>query len=187
MSSNRSNPKPEYSDLLLEKAREIKLLICDVDGVLSDGKVYYTNQAEELKNFNIKDGLGIKLLLDNDIQVAIITGRKSVIVDKRAKELGIQFVYQGNADKQAAYQDILEQLKIKENQVAHIGDDLPDLPLMQKSGLGICVADGYHFVREHADWVTKKQGGQGAVREVCDVILTAQNKLAQIHRKYLQQ
>jgi len=187
MSLNKLPAEPEYSDSLLEKANKIKLLICDVDGVLSDGKVYYSNQGEELKNFNIKDGLGIKQLLNSDIQVAIITGRKSAIVDKRAKELGIPFIYQGNVDKQSAYQDILEQMKIQKYQVAHIGDDLPDLPLMLQSGIGICVSDGYYLVQQQADWVTNKAGGQGAVREVCDLILTAQNKLSKIHQKYLQQ
>ena len=127
---------PNYSDLLLSKARQIKLLICDVDGVLSNGKVYYTNQGEELKGFNIKDGLGIKQLLNNGIQVAIITGRKSAIVDKRALELGIPYIYQGKPDKQAAYQEIIQQLNITDKQVAHVGDDLPDLPLMLRSGLG---------------------------------------------------
>lgn len=176
--------EPNYSDSLLSKAREIKLLICDVDGVLSNGKVYYTNQGEELKSFNIKDGLGIKQLLNNDIQVAIITGRQSAIVDRRASELGIPFIYQGKTDKQAAYQEIIKQLNITESQVAHVGDDLPDLPLMLQSGLGICVADGYYLVKHKADWVTQNVGGQGAVREISDLLLTAQNKLESVHRKY---
>jgi len=191
MSTTNSNPnltpieEANYSDSLLSKARQIKLLICDVDGVLSNGKVYYTNQGEEFKSFNIKDGLGIKQLLNNDIQVAIITGRQSAIVEKRANELGIPFIYQGKTDKQAAYQEIVQQLKITDNQVAHVGDDLPDLPLMLRSGLGISVADGYYLVQQKADWVTQKVGGEGAVREISDLILTAQNKLEAVHRKYL--
>lgn len=179
------NSTPNYSDSLLSKAREIRLLICDVDGVLSNGKVYYTNQGEELKSFNIKDGLGIKQLLNNGIQVAIITGRQSAIVDKRASELGISFIYQGKTDKQAAYQKIIQQLNITDKQVAHVGDDLPDLPLMLRSGLGISVADGYYLVQQKADWVTQNIGGQGAVREISDLLLTAQNKLDATHRKYL--
>ncbi len=175
---------PNYPDTLLSKARQIKLLICDVDGVLSNGKVYYTNQGEELKSFNIKDGLGIKQLLKNDIQVAIITGRQSLIVDKRALELGIPFIYQGKTDKQQAYQEIIQKMGITQNQVAHVGDDLPDLPLMLRSGLGICVADGYYLVQQRADWVTDNIGGQGAVREITDLILTAQNKLETVHRPY---
>ena len=175
-----------YPESILSQARHIKLLICDVDGVLSNGKVYYSNQGEELKSFNIKDGLGIKQLLDNDVQVAIITGRKSQIVEKRAKELGISLIYQGRTDKLAAYQEILEQLDLSKNQVAHIGDDLPDLPLMLQSGLGICVADAHYFVKEKADWSTHNVGGNGAVREISDLILSAQQKLHQVHQKYTQ-
>lgn len=177
---------PDYSSSLLEKASNIKLLICDVDGVLSNGKVYYTNQGEELKSFNIKDGLGIKQLLSNDIQVAIITGRKSEIVEKRAKELGITFIYQGKSDKQMAYREITKQLGLNNNQVAHVGDDLPDLPLMLQSGLGICVADGHYFVKQNANWITKAIGGSGAVREISDLLLSSQNKLEPLHRKYTQ-
>ena len=177
--------KPEYSESTLNKAKAIKLLICDVDGVLSDGKVYYSNQGDEIKSFNIKDGLGIKNLMKNGVQVAIITGRQSSIVERRAKELGISLIYQGKVDKKSAYDEIMEKLGIKENQVAHIGDDLPDLPLIQRSGLGVCVADGHYFVRSNSDWVTDNKGGQGSVREVADLILTAQNKLKQLHQQYL--
>lgn len=181
----RKQLSPNYSATLLSQAKIIKLLICDVDGVLSDGKVYFGNQGEELKNFNIKDGLGITQLLNNDIQVAIITGRQSTIVDRRAKELGISLVFQGKKDKQAVYFEIISQLKIDKQQVAYIGDDLPDLPLMQQSGMGVSVADGHWFVKQHADWITVGVGGNGAVREVCDLLLSAQNKLSQIHNSYL--
>ncbi len=181
------SPIVNYSERLLKKASQIKLVITDVDGVLSDGKVFYSNQGEELKNFNIKDGLGIKQLLDNNVQVAIITGRQSDIVERRAKELGITFIYQGKSNKIKSYLSIIEQMNINQSQVAHIGDDLPDLPLMQQSGLGICVADGHFFVQENADWITQNIGGNGAVREVSDLILQSQNKLQIIHNKYLNQ
>ena len=186
MSSPNEITAPKYADWLLEKANKIKLLICDVDGVLSNGKVYYSNQGEELKSFNIKDGLGIKQLLNNNMQVAIITGRQSAIVEKRAKELGIPFIYQGKTDKRAAYNEILKHLAIETHQVAHVGDDLPDLPLMLCSGLGICVADGHYFVQQNADWLTQNDGGQGAVREIADLLLHSQNKLEQIHQQYCQ-
>jgi 3-deoxy-D-manno-octulosonate 8-phosphate phosphatase (KDO 8-P phosphatase) len=172
---------------VLEKAAKIKLLICDVDGVLSDGKVYYSNNGDEIKSFNIKDGLGIKQLINQNIQVAIITGRQSNLVERRAKELGIQFVFQGRSNKQAAYDEILGKLNIEKSQVAHIGDDLPDLPLMQQSGLGISVSDGHFFVQKNADWVTSKAGGQGAVRELADMLLFSQNKLQPSLNKYLYQ
>ncbi|MGX5174728.1 3-deoxy-manno-octulosonate-8-phosphatase KdsC [Aliikangiella sp. IMCC44653] len=167
------------------KAALIKLLICDVDGVLSDGKVYFTQKGDELKNFNIKDGLGIKLLQKSGIKVAIITGRKSAIVETRAKELGIDILYQGHSDKRAAFKEITQSLNLQPNQVAHIGDDLPDLPLMQLAGLGIAVADAYSFVRQNADYVTVQSGGSGAVREVADLLLSAQNKLENILTSYL--
>ena len=175
-----------YPKEILEKAAKIKLLICDVDGVLSDGKVYFGNQQEELKNFNIKDGLGIKLMQKHGIKVAIITGRKSNIVAHRAKELGIELVYQGRSDKRATFDEIAANLNLSPEQIAHIGDDLPDLPLMKKSGLGICVADAYHYLLAQADWATAHSGGQGAVRDVADLLLTAQNKLDQILESYLQ-
>ncbi len=177
--------KINYPEILLIKARAIKLLICDVDGVLSDGKIYYSNQGEELKGFNAKDGLGIKQLLHNEVQVAIITGRQSTIVKNRAKELGINLVYQGNSNKQVAYEAILDKLNMTKEQVAHIGDDLPDLPLMKQSGLGLSVADAHFFVKQHADWVTNASGGKGAVREISDLLLTAQGKLELIHESYL--
>lgn len=184
MKKNSQDLPTSYSKELLNKASKIKLLICDVDGVLSDGKVYFTNQGEEAKNFNIKDGLGIKLLLENNIQVAIITGRHSNIVEKRALELGIQFVYQGKADKQAAYLKIKESLNLSTEQIAHVGDDLPDLPLMMQSGLGLAVADAYSLVKQKADWVTTNIGGNGAVREISDLILESRNSLTAIHNKY---
>ncbi len=175
---------PHYPENLLEKARSIKLLICDVDGVLSNGKVYYSNQGEELKSFNIKDGLGIKQLLSQGIELAIITGRESKIVEKRALELGIKHIYQGKSDKQQAFDTLLTHLKLKPQQVAYIGDDLPDLPLMKQSGLSISVKDGYFLLREQAEWVTQAIGGEGAVREVTDLLLAAQGKLEQIHQGY---
>jgi len=175
----------DYSESLLKKASQIKLLICDVDGVLSDGKVYFSNQGDEIKNFNIKDGLGIKLLQKSDIEVAIITGRQSAIVAQRAKELDIQHIYQGHSDKQAAFDQLLEKLDIEASQVAHIGDDLPDLPLMNRAGLGISVADGYSFVRDNADWITPNNGGKGAVRDVADLLLFSQKKLTSLLNGYL--
>ncbi|MGB0495889.1 MAG: 3-deoxy-manno-octulosonate-8-phosphatase KdsC [Kangiellaceae bacterium] len=170
---------------LKAKAELIKLVICDVDGVLSDGKVYFGNDGEELKTFNIKDGLGIKQMLNNSIEVAIITGRESNIVARRAKELGIRRVYQGKKDKISSYNEILSDLNLEPNQVAHIGDDLPDLPLMTRSGLGICVADAHFFVKQNADWSTSKIGGNGAVREVSDLLLQSQNKLESILQNYI--
>ena len=170
---------------LKSKAEKIKLVICDVDGVLSNGKVYFGNEKEELKSFNIKDGLGIKQLLNNEIEVAIITGRESNIVSRRTKELGISKVYQGKKNKIASYEEILKALNLEPYQVAHVGDDLPDLPLMKRSGLGICVADAHFFVKQYADWSTQSIGGNGAVRNVSDLILESQGKLETLLNDYL--
>jgi 3-deoxy-D-manno-octulosonate 8-phosphate phosphatase (KDO 8-P phosphatase) len=178
--------KPTFPVELLEKARQIRVLITDVDGVLTDGNVYLDNQNNEWKAFNIKDGLGIKLLLNQGIEVVIITGRSSQIVTRRAAELGIRTVYQGRSDKRQAFEEILRQFSVMTDEVAHVGDDLPDLPLMQKSGLGLSVADAHWYVREHADWVTRSGGGQGALREIAELLLTSRQVLDSTYGAYLQ-
>lgn len=177
--------KPTYPEQILNKAKNIKLLICDVDGVLSNGQVIIGNNGEELKTFNIKDGFGIKCLQKSGTTVAIITGRNSKIVEKRCQELGIEHYYQGQSNKQQAFESLCQNLSVKPEQVCHIGDDLPDLPLLFQSGLGVTVADGHWLMQQHADWVTQNNGGFGAVREVCDLILHSQNQLEAIHQEYL--
>ncbi|MBD3653695.1 3-deoxy-manno-octulosonate-8-phosphatase KdsC [Kangiella sp.] len=182
-----SNPmsRPSYPDSVLAKAKNIKLLICDVDGVLSNGQVIIGNDGEELKTFNIKDGFGIKCLQKSGIPVAIITGRNSKIVEKRCQELGIKHYYQGQSNKQEAFNSLCQNLSVQPHEICHIGDDLPDLPLLTQVGLGVTVADGHWLMQQHADWVTHNKGGFGAVRELCDLILTSQNKLEAIHQQYL--
>ncbi len=169
------------------KARDIQLLVCDVDGVLTKGEVFLDNNNLEMKSFNIKDGLGLKLLQQAKVEVAIITGRKSAVVDRRMAELGITHVYQGQSNKIAAFEALLQKLDISTDQVAYVGDDLPDLPLMQRSVLGIAVADAHWFVREKANWVTFNDGGYGAVRDITDLILDAKGLLGTIHQDYLTQ
>ena len=156
-----------------ERARGIKLLALDVDGVLSDGKLYYGNDGEELKCFSILDGLGIKLLQDQGIIVAIITGRESNIVSRRARELSIQHVVQGREDKITALNELLEQTGLTLEQTAYMGDDLPDLSAIMQCRLGTTVANGHDVVKHHADWVSTKCGGAGAVRELADLLLQA--------------
>ena len=168
-------------------AKGIRLLICDVDGVLTKGEVYLDNTNLELKAFNIKDGLGFKLLQQANIEIAIITGRQSSIVDRRMAELGISHIYQGQKDKIAAYEELLEKLQITPQQVAYLGDDLPDLPLMRRSALGIAVADAHRSVIDKADWITFNDGGYGAARDVVDLILDAKDLLENIHQEYWQQ
>lgn len=161
---------------LSERAKKIQCLICDVDGVLTDGSLYLDNFNNELKIFHVHDGIGLKLLMCAGIHVAIITGSKNAVVEHRMKQLGITHVFTGQVDKQNAYQTLKTRLQLPDQAVAYIGDDFPDAPIIQQVGLGIAVANATHLAKEYAVWHTTKSGGQGAVREVCDYILTAQNK-----------
>lgn len=158
-------------------AKEIKLLICDVDGVFSDGLVYMGNQGEELKTFHTRDGYGVKSLMNAGIEIAIITGRQSQIVENRMTALGIRLIYQGQDDKVKAYQDICDKLNIAPEHTGYIGDDLIDWPVMEKVALKVCVADGHPLLVQRANYVTNIKGGHGAVREVCDLILQARDEL----------
>ena len=160
-----------------QKARQIRLLICDVDGVFSDGRIYMGNDGEELKTFHTRDGYGLKSLMAAGVEVAIVTGRQSAIVANRMSALGIKHVYQGQDNKLAAYAEIRQNLKIAAEHTAFIGDDLIDWPVMEKVGLSVCVADGHPLLARRADFITRIKGGYGAVREVCDLILEARGEL----------
>ncbi len=162
---------------ILVKAKQIKLLVCDVDGVFSDGRIYLGNDGEELKAFHTKDGFGIKALGASGVDVAIITGRNSAIVANRMKALNVAHIIQGQEDKLPALIDLIEQLGITIEEVAYIGDDVPDLPCINAVGLGISVCDGHPLVLGAADYATFTRGGFGAVRETCDLIMQSQNTL----------
>ena len=169
-----------YGDVennILTKAKQIKLLVCDVDGVFSDGRIYLGNDGEELKAFHTKDGFGIKALGASGVAVAIITGRNSTIVANRMKALNVAHIIQGQEDKLPALIDLIQQLDITINEVAYIGDDVPDLPCIKAVGLGISVSDGHPLVLRGADYTTFTPGGFGAVRETCDLIMQCQNNL----------
>ncbi len=168
-----------------EKARHIKLLVLDVDGVLSDGKLYYSNNGDEIKSFNILDGQGIKLLLNNGIEVAIITNRESNVVSRRARELGISKLVQGSESKLAALDELLQSLKLGYQEAAYIGDDLPDLACMRRVGFAVTVPNAHPVLQQHALCCTQRRGGAGAVREICDLILQAQDKFEQAIEPYL--
>jgi 3-deoxy-D-manno-octulosonate 8-phosphate phosphatase (KDO 8-P phosphatase) len=155
------------------RAAVVRLLALDVDGVLTDGLIYYGNSGEELKTFNIKDGLGIKLLQKAGIKVAIITGRQSQIVARRAQELGIEDVVQGREDKRQALLELCQRHGIRMEECAYMGDDLPDLGAITLAGLGMTVADASAAVRDAAQWRSRFNGGGGAVREACEFILSA--------------
>lgn len=172
-SSNKNRLSAEAHEEIFEQARGIKLLALDVDGVLSDGKLYYGNDGEELKCFSILDGLGIKLLQDQGIIVAIITGRESNIVSRRAQELSIQHVIQGREDKITALKELIKTTGLTLQQTAYMGDDLPDLSAIMQCRFGATVANGHDTVKQHANWVSSKCGGSGAVRELADLLLQA--------------
>jgi len=156
-------------------AQGIRLLVLDVDGVMTDGRLYFSNSGEESKAFNTLDGLGLKLLRQSGVTVALITGRQSDIVASRARNLGIDLVYQGRDDKIVVLDEILASLGLDYADVAYAGDDLPDLACIRAARLGISVPNGHFLAREAADAITSREGGAGAVREICDWILLAQN------------
>lgn len=170
---------------ILAKAQSIKLLVLDVDGVLSDGKLYFSDKGDEYKSFNTLDGQGIKLLQKAGIEVALITGRTSAIVASRAKELGIERLIQGREDKLNALDKILADLTLSYQEVAYIGDDLPDLACIRRVGFGATVPNANPVILQHALCCTERSGGNGAVREICDLILQAQNKFDEAIEPYL--
>lgn len=175
----------QWSDALLQKAAGIRLIALDVDGVMSDGTLYFSASGDELKGFNILDGLGLKQLMAAGIEVAVITGRRSALTEKRMTDLGIPHLMQGREDKKVALLELAETLGLPASALAYMGDDLPDLPAIRFAGLGITVPNGYWLVREHADYCTRAAGGSGAVREACDLLLSAQGKLAPALAPYL--
>jgi 3-deoxy-D-manno-octulosonate 8-phosphate phosphatase (KDO 8-P phosphatase) len=169
----------------IEKIKQLKLLILDVDGVLTDGRLFFDQQGNEYKCFHARDGHGLKLLKQTGVEIAVISGRSSPTVALRMKNLGIEHVYQGHENKRMAFQEILQNLQLSPNQVAHVGDDLLDLPIMTQVGFAIAVQDANFAVKQYADWCTQTIGGQGAVREVCDLIMQVQGSFDKVLQGYL--
>jgi len=164
--------------------QKIKLLLLDVDGVLTDGSIAYTEDRTETKVFNVKDGLGIKMLHQSGINTGIVTGRSSSALLRRCRELGIDRVFDSVGDKAEVLDQILKETGLTSEEIAFIGDDLPDLPILRKVGLGIAVADAHALIREQADMITKNNGGHGAVREVCEMILKSKGVWQQLMRQW---
>ncbi len=162
---------------LQQRAEKIKLVIFDVDGVLTDGRLFFGDDGQEYKAFFSKDGLGMKMLIRSGVEVAIITARSSQVVAHRMENLGIQHFYQGQSDKLPAYRKIASSLNLEAEQVAYVGDDLIDLPVMVEVGLSIAVADAHPEVQSRAHWVTPNRGGLGGARDTCDLIMNAQGTL----------
>jgi 3-deoxy-D-manno-octulosonate 8-phosphate phosphatase (KDO 8-P phosphatase) len=158
---------------IISAARKVRLLILDVDGVLTDGSILLDNDGNELKTFHVRDGHGIRLLQKAGIHVALITGRFSRIVERRARELGIRDVYQKCFDKAAAYTQLAKKYSLADHEIAYVGDDVVDIPVLRRCGLSVAVADAEAGVRPFVKMITKKGGGKGAVREVCNLLLQA--------------
>lgn len=174
-----------FPDAVLQRAQKIKLVIFDVDGVLSDGKLYFFDQDLECKSFHAHDGIGIVSLLQMGIQVAIITKRSSPLLTKRMQQLGVKHVYQGQQDKRAGYDDLRKKLNLSDEQIAYVGDDIIDLPVMRQVGLSVAVANAVPHIKQYAHWQTARCGGDGAAREVCDLILMAQDLLSKVLEQYI--
>ena len=180
---------PSNSKELRARARKIKLLLLDVDGVLTDGRFFYVSRPGgglvETKMFHSRDGLGFRLAHQAGLKTGFITGRRSPTVEYRAKELGVHFLKQNAREKLAPYQEILREARLKDDEVCYVGDDIVDLPLLTRVGLAVGVADGHKLLRRHVHYMTRQPGGKGAVREVIELILSAQGKWGAVLEHYL--
>lgn len=172
-------------ELLINKAKKIRLLICDVDGVLTSGLLFYGPDGTELKAFNVQDGLGLHLLQASGVEVAIITARESYAVTQRMQDLKIKHVYQNQPDKVLAYEDLKKKLNLTDEEIAYIGDDLPDLPLLRRCGFAVTVANAPNILKDYAHWITSQPGGHGAARELCEFIMHAQDSFQPLIDSYV--
>jgi len=169
---------------ILDKAKAIKLVIFDVDGVLTDGSLFLGDGGEEYKAFNSRDGHGMKMLQSTGIKIGIITGRTSDVVEHRMRSLGIEHVYQGKLDKLPAFEELCQLVGVSPEQVAYVGDDVVDLPILVRVGLAIGVQDAHPMVKQHSHWLSPSNGGRGAARDVCELILRAQGHLESMLKQY---
>lgn len=170
---------------IYRKAEGIRLIIFDVDGVLTDGSLYIGDDGQEYKAFHSKDGHGMVMLQHTGVQIAIITGRTSEVVRIRMASLGIEKVYQGKREKLPAYEELKAATGLRDEQIAYVGDDVVDLPVMTRVGLSIAVQDAHALAKRHAHWVTPSGGGRGAAREVCELIMDAQGHLQDLLDTYI--
>jgi len=179
--SNRS----EAWQTALPKAKSIKLLLLDVDGVLTDGNLIYSHEGKESKSFNTQDGFGLRILQDAGVQVGIITARSSDALDRRCKDLKISLIYQGAANKLIAYKEIVKTTGLKPFEIAYMGDDWLDLVLLKRVGLSVAPANAVAEVKNMVHYTTEQSGGRGAVRELCDLILEAKGKHKELYQHYM--
>lgn len=171
---------------ILARAAQIKLLIFDVDGVLTDGRLGFGDDGQEYKFFHSRDGHGMRMLQDSGVEIGIITGRSSKVVEHRMANLGIQHVYQGKREKLPAFEELITKLGLRTEQVAYMGDDVMDLPIMRRVGLAVATNDAHPLVGRHAHWQAPHNGGQGAARDLCELIMEAQGTLDAALQLYLQ-
>ena len=169
---------------LLEAAARVRLVVFDVDGVMTNGQLFLGPNGEEIKVFHVRDGQGLVMLRESGIPIAIITGRQSAVVASRMAELGIEFVYQGQRDKLVALADLCTRLGVGVEEICYAGDDLPDLPVLQQVGFPVTVADGHPLCVAAARWQTRAAGGAGAVREICEFIMQAKGTLGAAYLRY---
>lgn len=170
---------------ILARAAQIKLVVFDVDGVLTDGSLFVGDDGQEYKAFHSRDGFGMKLLKDSGVQIGVITARSSEVVKHRMENLGIEHLYQGRLEKLPAFEELVAKLGLSLEQTAYVGDDVIDLPVMRRAGLAIAVQDAHPLAKQHAHWQTPHGGGRGAARDVCELILEAQGTLQAQLSKYL--
>lgn len=171
---------------ILERASRVRLVIFDVDGVLTDGSLYLGDDGQEYKAFNSRDGHGMTMLQQTGVRLGVITGRSSEVVRIRMASLGVEHLYQGRRHKVPAYEELKAALGLADEEIAFVGDDVVDLPVMRRVGLAIAVADAHPVVQRHAHWLTRSPGGRGAGRDVCELIMEAQGNLDAMMEPYLQ-
>ncbi|HUH66084.1 MAG TPA: HAD-IIIA family hydrolase [Syntrophales bacterium] len=169
---------------LSAKLRRVHLLILDVDGVMTDGRIIMDHAGNEIKNFDVKDGHGLKIIMRYGIEVALVTGRSSDVVLHRAKDLGINEVHQGIKNKLDAAEAILKDRSLTYDELAFVGDDVVDIPLLKRAGFSACVADAVSDVKRCVDYIAVREGGRGAVREICELILKARGDWGEVARRY---
>jgi 3-deoxy-D-manno-octulosonate 8-phosphate phosphatase (KDO 8-P phosphatase) len=167
-----------------DRLSKIRILILDVDGVMTDGRIIMDDEGRQMKNFDVRDGHGLKMIQRCGVKVVLLTGRTSEVVKHRARELGIKDIYQGARNKKEVFEKILDKHKLPPEAVAFIGDDIVDIPVLNRVGFSASVVDAADIVKKSVDYVTRNQGGRGAVREICDLILQAQGKWPEIATKY---
>lgn len=170
---------------ILQRAAQIRLVVFDVDGVLTDGSLFFGDDGQEYKAFHSRDGHGMKMLQMTGVDIAIITGRTSSVVEHRMENLGIRHVFQGQLDKLPTFQRLCDELGLEPAHTAYVGDDVVDLPILRRVGLAVAVQDAHHLVKQHAHWQTPSPGGRGAARDLCELIMEAQGTLDGQFRRYL--